>query len=174
MQPITLKMVMKGTVPSKKNNQIIKTTKTGKTYVTASAAYKAWYKVHYQKVVDWLYEKTLLHPELEVPITQKIKFKVLFYFGDDRDRDLSNKIETLQDLLKDAGVIYDDSYRILSLESDGKYTKGNTRTEIYFTIKTWKNDPELLALYERRRLIREERHRKKLASMRFDLGDVLE
>jgi Holliday junction resolvase RusA-like endonuclease len=161
-QPITLKLVIKGTIPSKKNNKQLGVNKAGKPYSTTSARFKQWHKQHHYQVTEWLYKQVERYPDLEVPMLKKIKMKVLFYFGDDKDRDLSNKLETIQDLLTDTGVIYNDSYRVLAIEADGKYVKGHTRTEIYLTFPHLANDPELVALMERRKKKREQRRLAKL------------
>ena len=60
------------------------------------------------------------------------KIKLTFYAGDNRKFDLSNKAESIMDLLVDTKLIEDDNYSVISelTLKFGGVDKGNARCEI--------------------------------------------
>jgi hypothetical protein len=59
----------------------------------------------------------------------------LFYYPETRDRDNHNKFETIADMLVDAGILGDDSFKVIHETKLRGYTNRNKpRTEIYITI----------------------------------------
>ena len=86
-----------GPIPSKKNSRITNR-KTGMSF--PSAAYKKWHKENLNKCpqIDW--NGSLLK------ITIHIRFKDL------RKADITNKVESVMDMMVDAGTIEDDSWKI--------------------------------------------------------------
>lgn len=84
--------------------------------------YKKWHK-----------EASLQLPDLKLPAI--IELTILFFFPDNRKTDLSNKAESIMDLLVDNGILIDDNWTIvprLTLCSGG-VDKENPRAEI-----TWR------------------------------------
>lgn len=135
MQPLTIKLVLFGTIPSKKNNKVARVNSSGSAYITSAFNYKKWLKNKGNpQFIELKRKLRMKHPGLQLPISDQVKFHVIFYFGDIRKRDLINKMETLQDLLQHHGFILDDSYYILNpISAAGKYQRGLYRTEIYLT-----------------------------------------
>lgn len=93
-------------IPSKKNSKrIFKNRSTGKLFITASSAYKAWQA----KTKPLMERQKLLMIE---PITSPfIDCSITIYINDTgkKSYDLSNKAESILDCLVDAGVLADDN-----------------------------------------------------------------
>lgn len=96
---------IKGRIPSKKNSKQVVCTK-GRRLVLPSKAYVQWHK-----------EALIQLQEQKVPqdrINSRLIISVLFIAPDKRKFDLSNKFESIADLLVDYGFIEDDNYTILN------------------------------------------------------------
>lgn len=87
-------LVIKGRIPSKKNSRI--NTRSGRSF--PSSKYTAWHKDASMQIKD------------AKPQTEK-GFVLTFYMPDDRRCDLTNKAESVMDLLVDNGVIEDDAWQ---------------------------------------------------------------
>lgn len=62
---------------------------------------------------------------------------MLFYFPDSKKRDLTNKVETINDELVDHKIIFDDDFKVVKpISIDGFVDRCRPRTEIYITILT--------------------------------------
>lgn len=137
MQKTVIKLVINGTIPSKKNNKIAAVNKAGQAYMTTGFNYKKWLKnVGHPKFKELLEHCKQKYPHIEFPLQRTVKMHVLMYFGDAKARDVTNKLETIQDMLKDREhqFVQDDSYFWLNpAGGEGKYKKGVTRTEIYLS-----------------------------------------
>jgi Holliday junction resolvase RusA-like endonuclease len=97
-----MKITIHGSTPSKKNNkQIFINRKTGKRFITSSESYKTWHS-HALMQVKGRPDK---HRFGRTPVSIVIDFVV----ENLRPWDLSNKVESVMDLLVDAGVIEDDN-----------------------------------------------------------------
>jgi len=148
---ITIVFLINGVIPSKKNRQRarsnfwaikswlnkIKTPVMGydiskqiedrlKLYIQGSSEHKIWFdntkKVILEQAAYWSskYEKY----KVIYPLTD-VSMKVYHYWADNRKRDLSNKFETIADLLVNAGIIADDSWQVMdSISSDGAEYSG--------------------------------------------------
>ena len=136
-QPVMLRLVLEGTIPSKKNNKILKVNKAGKPYQTTAAHFKKWMREKaVPKVEAWLLRQLEERPEISFPIDAPLKCSIMFYFGDKRTRDLGNKEETIYDLLVDCGVIKNDSCYVVSKKScDWMYRKGKPGADVYLTFR---------------------------------------
>lgn len=122
----TLNLVVHGRTPSKKNSKQIIYVR-GKPLIISSKDYAEWHKTSLQslKIAPRLNENT-------------IEVQLCFYSENKRKFDLSNKAESIMDLLVDAGILLDDNYEVvpkLILEYGG-ISKENPRCEI--KIKTYK------------------------------------
>lgn len=126
-------VVRKVLVPSKKNQkQIIKNSRTGRTYIIGSKQYLKWQKEN-SKIFDDFFAK-LYNAGVALPLA-RCKVKVLFYFPDAQDRDLTNKFDTLADELTAHGIILDDNFKVLKpVHVDGWVCRDRPRTEMYLTI----------------------------------------
>jgi len=117
-----MELIIKGRIPSKKNQKQIIYVK-GRPLIISSKAHKEW---HTEQL--WLLKgKTC--------VTDPISVQITIYAPDKRKADLTNKAESLMDLLVDAKIIEDDNWFIIpniSLHFGG-VDKNNPRAEI--TIK---------------------------------------
>jgi hypothetical protein len=116
---VTLRFVVTGKIPSKKNNQMVKIayTKEKKPYVrfVGNIEYKKFEERNKPKMLEQMmsYRKTFADKGLIFPIT-RASMVVKFFFKDLYEQDLSNKAETIQDLLVACNVLADDNYKILN------------------------------------------------------------
>jgi Holliday junction resolvase RusA-like endonuclease len=122
-------------VPSKKNQQrIAVNTKTLKPILLPSAQHEKWQES--QMKVFKAVANSIASQGFSLPIA-RAKIKVLFYFPDSKNRDLSNKFETIADIMVDAGILMDDRYKVLKpIYLDGWTDRSRPRTEIWLTLIT--------------------------------------
>ena len=94
-----------GNIPSKKNSkQIFFNKKTGKRFITSSDNFKSWHDVALKSIIE---QKT---PHF---LKENLKVDITLNYGSKRKFDLSNKAESILDLLVDAGIIIDDNFTIV-------------------------------------------------------------
>ena len=107
-----------GQVPSKKNSRI--NTRSGRSF--PSKRYAAWHKDASQQLKQLNVAK----------YTTKITIDYMFYVQDLRRRDISNMLESVNDLLSDMDIIEDDDWKHLKIGSgDATLDRDNPRVEIY-------------------------------------------
>ena len=114
-----IKLVITGRIPSKKNSRI--TTRSGRTF--PSKQYTKWHK-----------DASI---QLSLQVKKDFSFgsgraEIVFWMPDARKTDLSNKAESVMDLLVDNGIIKDDCWQVIDelfLRCDGIDRK-NPRVEI--------------------------------------------
>jgi hypothetical protein len=126
-------IVRKMLVPSKKNQkQIVTNSRNGKSYIIGSRQYLKWQKDNnemFRAFFDSAYADGV-----NLPIS-RCKAKALFYFPDSKDRDLTNKFDTLADELTSHGIILDDNFKVLKpVHVDGWVCRNRPRTEVYLTV----------------------------------------
>lgn len=112
---------LKGTVPSKKNSKRV-FVRYGKPIVLPSEAYGTWH-------ADASWQLKAQRPK---PVENVQRVHLRFYGKDRRPHDLSNKAESVMDLLVDMGVLVDDNWfevSRLDLEFCG-IDRENPRVEI--------------------------------------------
>lgn len=129
----TFPVMEKIVVPSKKNSQRMVINKTTlKVMPMPSLQHEKWHKSHFS---FFLNQKKKMEAEgFQLPI-YRCKVKVYFYFPESGVRDLSNKFETLADILTDTGIILDDRYQVLKpVTLDGWCDRSRPRTEIWLTM----------------------------------------
>lgn len=110
---------------SKKNSQqIMLNRKTGKPFIMQSAKYK-----EYEQNAMWFI------PKLEKPIDYPVTVKCLFYMPTRRVCDLTNMLESADDVMVKAGILKDDNYKIVESHDGSRvlYDKNNPRTEVIIT-----------------------------------------
>lgn len=93
-----------GRIPSKKNQkQIFKNKKTGRNFITDSKNHKEWHRTNI-----WTLKSSWSGQPLK-----KCHIELVFIFPDRRKADLTNKAESVLDLLVDAGIIEDDNFFVV-------------------------------------------------------------
>lgn len=110
---------------TKKNSQrIMHSSKTGKSFIMPSQKY-----IDYEAKAVWYCKKAGVHEPIDYPV----EVKCLFYMPTRRRVDLTNLLESIDDVLVRAGVLKDDHSGII-VSHDGSrvlYDKQNPRTEVY-------------------------------------------
>ena len=122
-------MSIKITIPlppvTKKNSQrIMHSSKTGKSFIMPSQKY-----IDYEAKAVWYCKKAGVHEPIDYPV----EVKCLFYMPTKRRVDLTNLLESIDDVLVRAGVLKDDHSGII-VSHDGSrvlYDKQNPCTEVY-------------------------------------------
>lgn len=100
--------ILEGRIPSKKNNRrSFRSASTGRQMNLPSKDYLAWHKMASEQLKVAGIGKTIGHCVIDVNII----------FGDKRRTDLSNKFESIADLLVDNSVIEDDSWQVVQYVS---------------------------------------------------------
>lgn len=102
MTTSVLNLLVKGRIPSKKNSRNL-FVRGGKLFNIPSKEYAAWHKTAILQ---------LAAPKTASEIKWS-KCKLAFWAPDKRAADLSNKTESIMDLLVDAGVIEDDNWWVI-------------------------------------------------------------
>lgn len=128
-----IKYTIKGDPRTKKNHQMI--AGSGKRCPVCHKHEKQWVRQghahdEYAEAAKWQ-----LRPVPSRPIECPVNVKCLFYMKTRRVVDQLNLLATVDDLLKDTGILADDNCRIV-VGHDGSrvlYDKENPRTEIIIT-----------------------------------------
>lgn len=124
---------------TKKNSQRIVQNKQGRTYIVQSDKYR-----NYVHDVYAIMCAARGRNDIREPIDEPVNVRALFYRSSKRIVDLTNLQECLHDVLVDAGILADDSYRII-VSTDGsrvRYDKKNPRTEVVISPITSAEDME--------------------------------
>lgn len=112
---------------SKKNNQrILINNKTGKRFIAPSIQY-VMYEQNAKKFIP-----------KGIQIDYPCNVKCLFYMPTKRLCDLTNMLESIDDVMVKAGLLKDDNYNII-VSHDGSrvlYDKSNPRTEVWIEKST--------------------------------------
>lgn len=110
---------------TKKNSmRIVRNRKTGKRRIMPSQQY-----MDYEAEAVWY----CIGAGVRCPIEEPVEVKCLFYMPTRRKVDLTNLLESIDDVLVRAGVLGDDHCGII-VSHDGSrvlYDKDNPRTEVY-------------------------------------------
>lgn len=120
-------MMMKFTVPltpvTKKNSQRI-VIRGGKPCILPSEKYK-----EYESLALWYI------PKRGTPIDFPVNVKCTFYMPTHRPCDLTNHLESIDDVMVKAGLLKDDNYKILASHDGSRVQvdKQNPRTEVEIT-----------------------------------------
>jgi Holliday junction resolvase RusA-like endonuclease len=91
-------------IPSKKNSKQIFKNKSGKMFISSSSNYKDWQRIELMLIKSKIKERNI----------SKCSIDYCFYSPNKRTFDISNKLESVNDLLVDAGILIDDNYNVLS------------------------------------------------------------
>jgi len=98
-----IKVVLKGRIPSKKNSRIV-FVKNGRLMNLPSKDYVKWHKLASEQVSGI--------PKWETDGISKVELSI--WAPDKRASDLTNKAESVMDLLVDNGIIKDDNWWIVN------------------------------------------------------------
>lgn len=121
-------VIIKFTVPltpiTKKNSQRI-VLRGNKPIIMPSERYK-----QYETSALWFI------PKRGVPIDFPVNIKCLFYMPTNRLCDLTNHLESIDDIMVKAGLLKDDNYKILASHDGSRVLvdKNAPRTEVEITI----------------------------------------
>ena len=121
-----LKFTLDIPAKTKKNSQqILINKKTGRPFVSQSSAYKAFQKACMM----------LIPSEARMGIDYPVNVKVTFYMQARRRVDLTNCLESIDDVLVDAGVLKDDSRDIIASHDGSRvyYDKEHPRIVVEIT-----------------------------------------
>lgn len=100
---------LEGHVPSKKNSK--RWLKRGKrVFSVPSLSHEVWHEVQMLAVRPYVQRDPFLS---KGPIEKVERMKISFRAGDMHRNDLTNKAESVMDLLVDAGILKDDSWFIV-------------------------------------------------------------
>lgn len=99
-----LEITLEGTIPSKKNSKRI-VGRGKRMFIISSKNYLEWEK----EKADEIYGQ----PDEINAITTPIRLSITFSSSTKRKWDLSNKVESIQDLLVKVGVLEDDNWSIV-------------------------------------------------------------
>lgn len=100
-----IEITIKGRIPSKKNSQrIFNKIGNGRKipFITSSQAHKVWHNESMIHVLN----------QYKGHVVKRCSVDLFFTFGDKKKTDLTNKAESVMDLLVDCHVIYDDSWSV--------------------------------------------------------------
>ncbi len=116
-----------GRIPSKKNSKRI-VMFGHRPAIISSKDYEAWHTIASYEI------KPQIHG-LKLPLCGPQKIELVFYAETKRLWDLTNKAESIMDLLTDSGVIQDDNYSFVPMIHllFGGWDKKNPRAEITIT-----------------------------------------
>lgn len=95
--------ILLGRIPSKKNSRVTQKS-TGRTF--PSKNHKEWHSLASNQLIA--------QGSLDIKIKVVLGIEIIFYFPDKRRSDLTNKAESIMDLLVDCRVITDDSWQVVS------------------------------------------------------------
>ena len=112
---------------TKKNSQQVVRTKDGRTFISQNKRYK-----NYAASADMILKAARGRNDIREPISEPVNVRAIFYRNTKKIVDLTNLQECLHDVLVDAGILADDSCRII-VSTDGsrvRYDHENPRTEV--------------------------------------------
>ena len=119
---LPLTIILNGRIPSKKNSRI--NTKSGKSF--PSKAYTEWNKSALAQL-----------PQVKTKKGLVLSVEIFIRFPDLAKADLTNKTESLMDLLVDAAIIEDDQWKIARpLILDGDLDRNNPGATIIIKERT--------------------------------------
>ncbi|HRN86086.1 MAG TPA: hypothetical protein PK863_02040 [Candidatus Dojkabacteria bacterium] len=104
-----MNFILEGIIPSKKNSRRM-IMRGGRKFSVPSVNHEQWAR---DKKWELNVQKALYRSEIELPVNTPVKIDVLFGTASKRKWDLSNKFESIADLLVDTAILSDDNYTIL-------------------------------------------------------------
>lgn len=134
LMPDELRYVVKLPPVTKKNSQRILKTRDGKPFIAPSKKYK-----EYESSSAWF-----LKPVPEHPVDYPVNVKCLFYMPTKRRTDLTNLLESIDDIMVHCGILADDNYNIIESHDGSRcyVDRENPRTEIYIDRIEYSDDED--------------------------------
>ena len=121
-----MQIIITGSVPSKKNSKVF-SFRGNRPMLFPGKCYQQWHKQALNQLYGIRYESALFGP------LKKIKeIRITIYAVDRRKADLTNRAESVMDLLVDAGILEDDNWFICGAVNlkFGGVDRENPRAEI--------------------------------------------
>ena len=111
-------------ITKKNHQQILVNRSTGKPFVSPSPQYK-----QYERDALWFI------PKVEKPIDFPVNVKCLFFMPTKRKVDLTNLMESIDDIMVKAGLLADDNYTIIASHDGSRvyYDKEKPQTWVEIT-----------------------------------------
>lgn len=130
MEKQKIAVFLAGRIPSKKNSKQMVFAR-GRRFIIPSKQYIMW---HDEKE-DEIRAAMTAYRLVQLPLT-KVEIKITITFPDNIKADLTNKAESIMDLLVDVGILEDDNHKVcqlLTLISGGvDKTKSGAQIEISY------------------------------------------
>lgn len=101
MNPVNITIY--GRIPSKKNSRCL-FVRGNKIVNIPSKRYKEWHKQASEQLVPYL---------IPQPLKSIKSVEILIFAPDKRKSDLTNKAESIMDLLVDSGILFDDNWNVV-------------------------------------------------------------
>lgn len=121
------KFFLSGNIPSKKNSKRIITRGRKSPILLSSEDYLAWEKWAKYQILE-------LKRDVKEPI-KKARIDYTFIFENKRVKDLSNVLESINDLLVDMAIIVDDKWTCLSeMNVKGRLAEKDESCGVWITI----------------------------------------
>lgn len=118
---VGMELTILGQTPSKKNSRI--NTRSGRSF--PSKRYTEWHKSASEQL------ETILKDEVTINSDSKCEINYMFYVQDLRRRDVSNMIESINDLFVDLKLVEDDDWKHVRIGfGDAELDRENPRAEI--------------------------------------------
>ena len=143
-----LKFIITGNPCSSKNAIRSGITKQGRNYTYTKKNIKDYKDNGLRELEEYIFSKKVTdaiilfyvrgeNELIPIPISSMCEVTFTFYVKDNRNYDMINLMQLPQDLLKQAGILADDNYKIIySVDGSRVYIdKENPRTEITIKIK---------------------------------------
>lgn len=111
-------------ITKKNHQQIMVNRSTGKPFVSPSPQYK-----QYERDALWFI------PKVEKPIDFPVNVKCVFFMPTKRKVDLTNLLESIDDIMVKAGLLADDNYTIIASHDGSRvyYDKEKPQTWVEIT-----------------------------------------
>jgi len=97
--------ILLGRIVPKKNSRMI-FVRGGRIVNIPSKKYQEWHKLASDQLI--------YQGSLQIKIKVVVGIDIIFYFPDDRKKDMSNAAESIMDLLVDCKVIKDDCWQVVN------------------------------------------------------------
>jgi len=119
-----MKIILRGNIPAKKNNRIGIRTKQGRNINIPSKAYTTWEN----KAINEMREQKIM------PIDWVFHLHYDFYFDSLRNRDLSNVIQSFEDMSVKYWLFEDDNWKVMNeISIKGYLDRADPRMEVTIT-----------------------------------------
>lgn len=123
-----MQIIIRGRIPSKKNS-VVMFVRNGKLFKMPSNKYREWHKDASEQLKG---QYPLAVALSGIPIVKVQAIELRLFAPDKRAADLTNKAESVMDLLVDNGIIADDNWFVVPiiLLTFGGVDKADPRVEI--------------------------------------------